>query len=152
LLHANILPTLFGNLIIPQLQMPDPWSDRMKIKPNTTVEKHYLPGLEHQTLVGAADCVADTEIWMQTLDADAETPTHQHDCDEVVVVNRGKGVCHTSDNEISFDADSTLIIPAGTIHKICNTGEETMHLIATFNATPAKVMTPEGNPINLPWS
>ena len=122
----------------------------MKIK--TNVEKHYLPGLEHQTLVGAKDCIAHTEIWMQTLEVGAETPTHQHDCDEVVVVNRGKGVCHTADDEIPFDADSTLIIPAGATHKICNTGEETMHLIATFNATPAKVMTPEGDPIKLPWS
>lgn len=124
----------------------------MTVKQNSNVEKHHLPGLEHQTLAGAADNLKSSEIWMQTLAAGIETPEHKHDCDEVVVVNRGAGICYLGDEEVAFGPDSTLIVPAGVVHVIRNTGDEPIHLIAAFNATPANVFTPDGQPIELPWS
>lgn len=124
----------------------------MTVRQNATVEKHQLPGLEHQTLAGAADNLKHSEVWMQTLQAGAGTPVHQHDCDEVVVVSRGSGICILGDEEVAFGPDSTLIVPAGVVHEIRNTGDEPIHLIAAFNATPANVLTPDGQPIELPWS
>lgn len=124
----------------------------MTVRQHTIVQKYHLPGLEHQTLAGAADSLKSTEIWMQTLAAGAETPVHKHDCDEVVVVNRGAGTCCLGNDEVAFGPNSTLIVPAGVVHKIRNSGDEPIHLIAVFSATPANVLTPDGKPIDLPWS
>lgn len=124
----------------------------MTVKQHANAQMFYLPGLEHQTLAGAADNLKSTEIWLQTLAAGAETPEHKHDCDEVVVVSRGAGTCCLGDDEVAFGPNSTLIVPAGVVHIIRNTGDEPIHLIAAFNATPANVLTPDGQPIELPWS
>ena len=124
----------------------------MKIKQNEDARKFHLPGLEHQTLAGAADDLENTEIWLQTIDPGAETPVHQHDCDEVVVVSRGAGTCFFGNVEVAFGPNSTLIVHAGVVHMIRNTGDEPIHLIAAFNATPANVLTSDGRLIELPWS
>lgn len=124
----------------------------MTVREHTDIQKHHLPGIEHQTLAGASDGLTGTEVWMQTLAAGAETPVHQHQCEEVVVVTRGAGTCRLGNEDVSFGANSTLIIPAGVEHKISNTGAEPIHLIAAFSATPAVALTADGQPIALPWS
>jgi mannose-6-phosphate isomerase-like protein (cupin superfamily) len=108
-------------------------------------------------LAGAADDLAQTEVWLQTIEAGAETPVHKHACDEVVVVSRGRGTCTlfgdgADTEEVAFGPDSTLIVPAGCVHQIRNTGDEPIHLVAAFNATPAAVLTPDGQAMALPWS
>jgi oxalate decarboxylase/phosphoglucose isomerase-like protein (cupin superfamily) len=69
----------------------------------------------------------------------------------------GRGTCtlyHEGGDaeDIAFGPDSTLIVPAGLVHRIRNTGGEPIRLLATFNATPAAVLTPEGHAMTLPWS
>jgi len=124
----------------------------MTVKAHATLQKYRLPGIEHRTLASSIDGLVNSEVWMQTLEPGAETPEHKHDCEEVVVVTRGTGTCRIGNKDVRFGPDSTLIVPADTVHKIRNTGAEPVHLIAAFNATPANVLTPDGQPIDLPWS
>jgi mannose-6-phosphate isomerase-like protein (cupin superfamily) len=124
----------------------------MAIKEHDTLPVHRLPGIAHRTLAGARDGLDGLEVWMQTLDPGAETPAHRHDCDEVVVVTGGAGLCTIGAEEIAFAAASTLVIPAGAVHQVRNPGTEPLHLIAAFAATPVAARTAAGRPIPLPWA
>jgi quercetin dioxygenase-like cupin family protein len=124
----------------------------MYINQNAGIEKHKLPGLEHQTLAGRRDGLKNVEVWRQTIEAGAETPVHRHDCEEVVVVLRGRGVCRIEGQDRAFAEDETLVIPPNVVHQICNTGEHDLCIVATLAMAPVKVETAEGDPMTLPWA
>ncbi len=123
----------------------------MHVNNNSSVQKHQLPGLEHQTLAGCQDGLKSFEIWRQTIAAHAATPVHSHACEEVILVMGGSGVCRFEDREIPFKADQTLVIPGNVVHQICNTGDEDLHIIATLAASPVEVKSETGAAISLPW-
>ncbi len=123
----------------------------MHVNNNSSVQKHQLPGLEHQTLAGCQDGLKSFEIWRQTIAAHATTPVHSHACEEVILVMGGSGVCRFEDREIPFKADQTLVIPGNVVHQICNTGDEDLHIIATLAASPVEVKSETGAAMALPW-
>lgn len=123
----------------------------MHVNQNASLEKHHLPGLEHQTLAGKRDGLRGVEVWRQTIAPHAATPMHRHDCEEVIVILHGQGVCRFEDRELPFKADETLVIPSNVVHQICNTGDEGLYLIASLAMAPVKVETGDGAPMALPW-
>lgn len=123
----------------------------MHVNNNSSVKKHQLPGLEHQTLAGCQDGLKSFEIWRQTIAAHAATPVHSHACEEVILVMGGSGVCRFEDCELPFKADQTLVIPGNVVHQICNTGDEDLHIIATLAASPVEVKSETGAAMALPW-
>lgn len=123
----------------------------MNVNHNATIEKHNLPGLEHQTLAGRRDGLQSFEIWRQTIDAGAATPVHRHDCEEVIVVLKGQGVCRCGEEEFHFAADDTVCIPPNVVHQICNTGDEDLYIMATLAMAPVRVETDTGEKMDLPW-
>lgn len=88
---------------------------------------------------------------MQTLAPGAATPVHRHNCEEVIVVLRGSGVCTLEGEEAAFGPDSTLIVPPNAVHALANTGSEEMVLVATLAMAPVRVETADGERIPLPW-
>ncbi len=123
----------------------------MAVKDHSDIEKFNLPGLEHQTLAGAGDGLKTMEMWMQTIEAGAATPVHRHDCEEVIVVIRGQGVCKFGDREEALGPETTLIVAPNEVHQVCNTGGEDMFVVAALAMAPVRVETPEGEVIDLPW-
>ena len=123
----------------------------MPLNQNASIEKHNLPGLEHQTLAGSRDGLKGVEVWRQTIDAGAETPVHRHDCEEVIVILRGEGTCTIEGEDQRFRADETLIIPPGVVHQIRNTGNEDLYILATLTMAPVAVETATGEAMPLPW-
>ncbi|MEQ8234408.1 MAG: cupin domain-containing protein [Gammaproteobacteria bacterium] len=123
----------------------------MNVNHNAALEVHHLPGLEHRTLAGARDGLQGFEVWRQTITAHAATPVHRHDCEEVIVIFSGTGVCHCEGREFHFKADDTLVIPANVVHQICNTGDTALEIMATLAMSPVKVETADGAPLPLPW-
>jgi mannose-6-phosphate isomerase-like protein (cupin superfamily) len=123
----------------------------MQVSHNSDTETHCLPGLEHQTLAGRKDGLQQFEVWRQKIAAGAATPVHKHDCEEVIVVFSGQGVCHCDGREFHFKADDTLMIPPGIAHQIVNTGNEDLNIMATLSMAPVKVETAEGQAMALPW-
>ena len=123
----------------------------MHVNHNPAAPLHSLPGLEHQTLAGHRDGLRSFEVWRQTIAAGASTPVHRHDCEEVIVIMGGSGVCKFEDRVLPFAADQTLVIPPNVVHQICNDGSEDLHIIATLAMSPVKVETADGAPMALPW-
>ncbi len=123
----------------------------MNVNHNAALEVHHLPGLEHRTLAGARDGLKSFEVWRQTIAPHAATPVHRHDCEEVIVIFSGEGVCHVEGREHTFKADDTLVIPANVVHQICNTGDTDLNIMATLAMSPVQVETGEGTPLPLPW-
>jgi mannose-6-phosphate isomerase-like protein (cupin superfamily) len=93
----------------------------------------------------------DFEVWMQTIAPGQGTPVHRHDCEEVVVVLRGSGVCLHDDGESRFGPESTLIIPRDAVHQIVNDGDDDLFAIGVLGMAPVDVRTPDGQPMPLPW-
>lgn len=122
----------------------------MPVHKNATIEKHYLPGLEHQTLAGKRDGLGQVEVWRQTITAGAATPVHRHDCEEVIVILGGNGTCTIEGEAHALKADDTLIVPSGVVHQIV-AGDEDLYLVASLAMAPVQVETAEGDAMALPW-
>lgn len=123
----------------------------MNVNHNAALPVHELPGLAHQTLAGARDGLARFEVWRQTIAPHAATPVHKHDCEEVIVVFSGRGVCHCEDRTYDFASDDTLLIPPNVVHQICNTGDEELRIMATLSMSPVRVESADGEHMPLPW-
>jgi quercetin dioxygenase-like cupin family protein len=123
----------------------------MDIVDNASVETFELPGLAHQTIGGHKHGLKSTEVWLQTIAPGAETPVHRHPCEEVIVVLSGSGECIVGDETFRFGPNSTIIVEPDLVHQLVNTSNEDMRLIATFGAAPVRVLTPDGEPMDIPW-
>ena len=123
----------------------------MAIIDHKAVQTFELPGLVHRTLAGERQGVGGMAVWLQTIVPGGATPVHYHPCEEVVVVLSGGGECSFDGRVERFGADSTLIIPAEVVHQITNTSREPMELLAVFGEVPPPVLTPDGEPLALPW-
>lgn len=110
-----------------------------------------LPGLRHQTLAGVADGLARLEVWSQSLDPGAVTPPHYHECEEVVVIHSGRGQLVIDGKATAFGPGTTLTVAARVVHQVMNTGDSDMTLLAVLSETPARVFTPDGRLLALPW-
>lgn len=123
----------------------------MAIKAHDSIDTLNIPGLTHQTLVGAKDGLKGFEIWRQTIDAGGETPLHKHDCEEVIIILEGEGACVVEGDTQTFRADQSVIVEPNVVHKICNTGSGPLRLMATLSMAPVQVETPDGEAMALPW-
>ena len=123
----------------------------MTIVANAQIPFQAMPGLQHQTLAGAAEGLKHLSVWRQTMAPGAVTPPHRHDCEEVIVVATGSGEVHMQGKVLPFGPDSTLVIPPNVDHQIFNTGSEPMTMVASFSVSPVEVKFPDGTAIELPW-
>ena len=110
-----------------------------------------LPGLLHQTLAGRADGLGRLEVWYQALDSGAATPPHYHHCEEVLLIQTGRGQLVVAGEASPFGPGTTLTVAARVLHQIVNTGDSEMTLFAVLSETPARVFTPDGELMSLPW-
>lgn len=123
----------------------------MYVHRNADLPAASLPGIEHTTLAGADLGARHLSMWRQTVAPGAATPPHRHDCEEVVLVESGRGQLHIDGGILEFGPDSTLVLPAGHAHQIVNSGDEPLRMLAAFSSTPVATVLPDGQPIELPW-
>ena len=123
----------------------------MFVHSNTQLQTADLPGIVHTTLAGSDLGASRLSVWRQTIAPGAATPPHWHDCEEVVLVEAGRGRLLVEGRTVEFGGNSTIVLPANCNHQIINDGDEPLMLIAAFSATPVGTFTPEGASIDLPW-
>jgi mannose-6-phosphate isomerase-like protein (cupin superfamily) len=119
---------------------------------NATIPVATLPGIEHRTLAGSAAGLSHLSVWKQAVAPGAATPPHFHDCEEVVLIERGSGevraACGTT---LQVKAGETVLIPTGEYHQIANTGRDPLAIVGIFASTPVGTFAPEGTRMELPW-
>ncbi|HJQ17426.1 MAG TPA: cupin domain-containing protein [Allosphingosinicella sp.] len=110
-----------------------------------------LPGATHRTLAGATNGVKQGEVWLQTIDPGQSTPMHQHDCEEVVVVVSGRGVCVCGDERIEFGPGSIVTLKPNEVHQLSSIGDEPLTGYGFFTMGPVIVEAPGGGHMPMPW-
>ena len=123
----------------------------MSVIHNRDLQALELPGLVHRTIGGHLQGLKTMEVWLQTIAPGAATPVHCHDCEEVILILSGSGICTVEGNSVPFGPDSTLILKPDLVHQIVNTSEEDMKLVAALSMAPVRVKTAEGKPLPVPW-
>ncbi len=123
----------------------------MYVYANDQLPGSQLPGIDHKTLAGADFGARQLSLWRQSMAPGMSTPPHRHDCEEVVLVQSGRGHVLIDGRRIDFGPDSTLVLPAGVDHQIINSGDQPLCTLAVFPATPVGTLMPDGAPIALPW-
>jgi quercetin dioxygenase-like cupin family protein len=123
----------------------------MVVLEQTRPQATALPGIAHATWAGAADGLRELSVWRQSLQPGAATPPHSHDCDEIVLCLSGNGEVHIDGQAHRFGADSTVVLPRGSLHQLFNAGPVPLHIVGIFAATPVATRLPDGQAIDLPW-
>lgn len=123
----------------------------VRVVDHSQLKAHKLPGLHHQTVAGHEHGIKTMEVWRQTIAPGAETPIHFHDCEEVIVILSGSGICRAGEEDFYFSANSTLVIAPNVVHQIGNTSDDDMQLIAALGMAPVRVKTADGAELKLPW-
>jgi mannose-6-phosphate isomerase-like protein (cupin superfamily) len=90
-------------------------------------------------------------LWRQTIAPGAATPTHRHDCEEIVMCSSGCGELHINGEIHSFSADQTVAVPRNVIHQIFNVGPQPLEIVAVIAAPPVDIYLPDGQKLDLPW-
>lgn len=123
----------------------------MPVVQNSSLENFNLPGLSHRTFAGPEHGMKNLEVWGQVLEAGAATPVHRHACEEAIVILEGSGTLMIEGVSTTFGPNSTLIIPADSVHQITNSGDRKMVVIAALSMAPVKVRHQDNQPMPLPW-
>jgi quercetin dioxygenase-like cupin family protein len=108
-------------------------------------------GMTHQSLANRDTGVNTVEMWRQTIAPGGMTPLHRHNCEEVILVQRGSGTVTIDGVPHAFGSDSTLILPPNAVHQLVNTGTEQVVLIAMLGMGPVVLESPQGERIQRPW-
>lgn len=108
-------------------------------------------GLVHRTLAGADDGMRRLAVCLETLAPGAATAAHRHACEEVIVVLAGRGHIEMQGDLVPFGPEQTIIVPPDASHRLVNTGDVELRLIAARSTPRAVVTTPEGAEMMLPW-
>ncbi|MGZ5180605.1 MAG: cupin domain-containing protein [Ramlibacter sp.] len=110
-----------------------------------------FPGVRHATWAGSAEGLRSLSLWRQSMAPGGATPPHSHACEEIVLCLAGRGEVEIDGRRHAFGPSQTLVLPAGVLHQIFNTGDEPLETTAVLAATPAPVALPDGSALALPW-
>ena len=114
-------------------------------------EQNQIHSLQGNHVVGVATPTSgaqQVEMWHGRMDANAATPPHSHDTEEVVLFLKGSGRATVADREIRYQSGDTLILPAGQVHQIFAETESEFVCAMPIGGT---VNLPDGMVIDLPW-
>jgi quercetin dioxygenase-like cupin family protein len=109
---------------------------------------HALQGNHVAGVATVASGAQQVEMWLGRMDANAATPPHAHDTEEVVLFLKGSGRATVADSEVRYRAGDTLILPAGVTHQIFS--ETECEFVAAM-PIGGVVRLPDGTVIDLPW-
>jgi mannose-6-phosphate isomerase-like protein (cupin superfamily) len=78
---------------------------------------------------------AKTSINLEIFDVGgSQNPNSHPGSAEVFYFLRGTGIAHCDEHTVEVRAGDFLVLPAGSVHSIVNTGEEKMYALATLLA------------------
>lgn len=111
-------------------------------------ETHSLQGNHIAGVATPGRGARQVEMWRGRMDANAATPPHVHDTEEVVLFLTGSGRATVGDLEVTYQAGDTLILPPDQVHQIFADTESDFVSAVPIGGT---VCLPDGQEIELPW-
>lgn len=111
-------------------------------------EVHSLHGNHIAGVATLSSGAQQVEMWHGRMEANAATPPHSHDTEEVVHFLKGSGRATLDNAEIRYQPGDTLILPAGRVHQIF---AETDSEFVSAAPTGGTVKLPDGVVLDLPW-
>jgi quercetin dioxygenase-like cupin family protein len=114
-------------------------------------EQNQLHSMQGNHIAGVATPTSgaqQVEMWFGRMDANAATPPHSHDTEEVVLFLKGSGRATVADCEVRYQSGDTLILPPGAVHQIFSETESEFVAAMPIGGT---VRLPDGVVIDLPW-
>ncbi|HEY2774952.1 MAG TPA: cupin domain-containing protein [Candidatus Binatia bacterium] len=110
--------------------------------------EHSLAGNHTIGLATPSRGANQIEIWRGHMDADAATPPHAHDSEDVVLLLSGRRRATLDEKEIPYRAGDTMILPAHKVHQIFADSRTEF-----VNATRIGgiVTLRDGEVLDLPW-
>jgi quercetin dioxygenase-like cupin family protein len=111
-------------------------------------EVHSLHGNHVSGLATPGSGARQVEMWRGRMDANAATPPHRHDTEEVVLFLEGSGRATIGDREIRFQAGDTVLLPAGELHQLF---ADTACVFVAAMPLGGTVRLPDGVVMALPW-
>lgn len=109
---------------------------------------HTMHGNHVAGVATSTSGAQQVEMWFGRMDANAATPPHSHDTEEVVLFLKGSGRATVADREIRYQAGDTLILPPRATHQIFS---ETESEFVAAMPIGGVVRLPDGTVIDLPW-
>lgn len=119
---------------------------------NASLPRASLPGIDHVTLAGSGQGLNRLSVWRQSVAPGSATPSHRHDCEEVVVILSGRGTLHMGGEVRPIGPETTIVVEPNAVHQLVNTGDAPLELIGIFSVSPVNVCLPDGSPLELPWA
>lgn len=120
----------------------------MSVFRNEQNQVHSLHGNHIAGVATRGSGARQVEMWRGRMDANAATPPHRHDTEEVVLFLSGSGRATVADHELRYQAGDTLLLPAGELHQIF---AETDSEFVSAMPIGGTVKLPDGAAIELPW-
>jgi quercetin dioxygenase-like cupin family protein len=109
---------------------------------------HSMQGNHIAGVATPASGAKEVEMWHGHMDANAATPPHCHNTEEIVLFLSGNGRATVGDHELRYAPGDTLILPAGQLHQIF---AETESKFVSAMKIGGIVKLPDGTAIDLPW-
>lgn len=111
-------------------------------------EVHSMQGNHIAGIATSAGGAQQIEMWRGRMEADAATPPHAHDAEEVIFFLSGSGRATVGNNEVRYEAGDTLILPPDQVHQIF---AETDSQFVSAIPIGCTVSLPDGVVLELPW-
>lgn len=114
-------------------------------------EQNQVHSLHGNHIAGVATRTSgarQVEMWRGRMDAQAATPPHRHDTEEVVLFLKGSGHVTLRGQELRYQAGDTLILPAGELHQIFADTDSEFVAAMPLGGT---VQLPDNEVMDLPW-
>ncbi len=111
-------------------------------------ESHSMQGNHIAGVATPSSGAGQVEMWVGRMDAEAATPPHAHDTEEVVYFLTGSGRATVGEAEVRYQAGDTLILPPGQVHQIF---AETASTFVSAMPLGGTVRLPDGAVLDLPW-
>ena len=111
-------------------------------------EVHSMQGNHIAGIATSTGGARQIEMWRGRMDADAATPPHCHDAEEVILFLSGSGRATVAGNEVRYGAGDTLILPPDQVHQIF---AETDTEFVSALPIDCTVSLPDGMVLELPW-
>src|SRR6266567_73249 len=94
----------------------------------------------YRQIIGKATGAHATTLWDQTLPPDAVIASHYHECEETLTFLSGPVEVIINGETFLVEANSSVFIPAQTVHQVRNVAEGEVRLLAFFPTIEPRVV------------